>query len=85
MSGDIESDDRRIKRLTIEAQLEREFSERLDIEADGWLREAMSKRQKAIEHRMQAEALTQQAHLIRTARKGLTGKSARVVVTDDVQ
>jgi len=58
-----------IRRLTIEAQLAREFAERLEMEADAWLQVATGKRQKAVEYRMAAEALTSKAGMIRTASK----------------
>lgn len=58
----------RVKRLTIEAQLAREFADRLGHEADTWLGEATAKRQRAIEFQMRAEALTHEAHLIRQGR-----------------
>ena len=53
-----EESERRIRQKTIEAQLAREFAERLEFEADAWLQMATAKRQKAIEYRMKAEALT---------------------------
>lgn len=56
------------RRLTIEAQLAREFAERLEMEADAWLQMATAKRQKAVEYRMKADALTSKAGMIRAAK-----------------
>lgn len=64
-----------IRRLTIEAQLAQEFADRLEIEADAWLQMATAKRQKAVEYRMKADALTSKAGMIRRG-KTARGKAA---------
>lgn len=48
----------RIRKLTIQAQLHREFADRLNLEADAWQAEARGKRRKAIEHLLEANKLT---------------------------
>lgn len=61
-------DERRIRQLTIEAQLARDFADRLGQEADAWLAVATGKRAKAVEYQMKADALTAEAGLIRAGK-----------------
>lgn len=59
------AEDPRVRKLTIEAQLHREFSDRLNVEADAWQAEARGKRRAAIEHILKANELTIQANELR--------------------